>query len=586
MLARCKSWLGNYLSLPFLIIIFIVATHYLYQAGFFYVHDYTIGIKIVEMAEGLKALNLPVRWSSHLGFGFGMPLFNFYAPLPYALGGLFYLAGLNLIATLKLLYLLATLITLLGSFRLGKKLSNYQGGLVLTALYTLAPYRAVNLFVRGALSEVFAMSFFPWVLLAIWQLVKRPHDNLVKNSLILFTSLLAIVLSHNLSALIFFPLTVVWAVLLVLTDQKLKHKLKKLLQLAGIFLSSVLVSAFYSLPSLLEKDATQVIYIFQDYFDYRNHFLYIRQFWQDRWAYGGSSWGPNDDMSFFLGMSMWLGLLLAAFFTIKHLIKVVKRRVKLNYLLLGSGLLAALCLFMSIQKSNFIWQILPVLGYLQFPWRFLGPASFFLAVFIVLAIFKKGRHIISTLTASLILIFLSYLNWRFFQGQNILSHPEQYYYSDPSFIQSQASSTLPDYIPMEADLKMLADFNTAHPQATAWLTDEEQISTHLDSQLLSYNNHQQHWQIDLDQAALVNFKIANFSGWQANLDQQAVPILTGPDLNNIQVAVPAGQHQVELVFRENQLRLISDLISLITLGGFTGFLICLNRKESKHLPAA
>ena len=429
------------------------------------------------------------------------------------------------------------------------------------------------------------MSFFPWVLLAIWQLVKRPHTDLVKNSLILFTSLLAIVLSHNLSALIFFPLAAAWAILLVLTEQKLSHKLKKLLQLAGIFLSSALASTFYSLPSLLEQDSTQVAYIFQDYFDYRNHFLYIRQFWQDRWAYGGSSWGVDDGMSFFLGLAMWLGLLLAILFTIRHLIRVIKRQTKIDYLLLGSGLLALLCLFMSIQKSSVIWQILPVLSYLQFPWRFLGPASCFLAIFIVLAIFKKHRQTVFALIAGLILIFLSWLNWRFFQGQTILDRPEEYYYADPTLIQSQASSTLPDYTPNKADLAMLADFNAAHPQPSVWLADEDQNTVYLDSQLLDYNNHRQHWQINLDQAAMINFKIANFSGWQAKLDQQAVPILTGPGLNNIQVAVPAGQHQVELVFRENQLRLASDLLSLVTLGAFIGFLIRLNHKESKRLPA-
>jgi hypothetical protein len=39
-----------------------------------------------EMERSLQRFEFPVRWSANFGFGYGMPLFNFYAPLPYYLG--------------------------------------------------------------------------------------------------------------------------------------------------------------------------------------------------------------------------------------------------------------------------------------------------------------------------------------------------------------------------------------------------------------------------------------------------------------------------------------------------------------------
>src|SRR3989344_5903619 len=50
---------------------------------FFPLHDYTHVARLSEMHRALVDGYLPVRWSKNLGFGYGMPLFNFYAPLFY-----------------------------------------------------------------------------------------------------------------------------------------------------------------------------------------------------------------------------------------------------------------------------------------------------------------------------------------------------------------------------------------------------------------------------------------------------------------------------------------------------------------------
>ncbi|MPN48928.1 hypothetical protein SDC9_196541 [bioreactor metagenome] len=118
-----------------------------------------------------------------------------------------------MLTSIKLLYFLLTLITVLGSYRLGKSLAGRSAGLLLAFFYTLAPYRAVNLFVRGALSEALAMAFFPWVILGIWQLLKKFEK---RYFFLLTLSLAAIMLSHNLSALMFYPLSGFLAFLLCL----------------------------------------------------------------------------------------------------------------------------------------------------------------------------------------------------------------------------------------------------------------------------------------------------------------------------------------------------------------------------------
>ena len=307
-----KSLLSKYFAFLFLVLIFIAATWSLYRPGFFHIHDWTQGARIAEMGRALNEGQFPVRWSANFGYGFGMPLFNFYAPLPYYLGGLLYNLGLNLVVCLKILYLLPTFLAMLGAFKLGKKISGTWAGIILAAAYTLAPYRAVNLFVRGAVSEAWAMAFMPWVLNAIFALLKnfKKKINSKPKYLILVLSLVGIFLSHNLTAMIFIPLSGLLAFILFLEEENwsLKNTLKDIVPVFLIYLLSAALSAFYLLPAVMEKNDTIIDIIFSGYFHYSNHFLYIRQFLKPNWQYGGSGWGPEDGISFFFGWGQILGL--------------------------------------------------------------------------------------------------------------------------------------------------------------------------------------------------------------------------------------------------------------------------------------
>jgi len=566
-MANLKKFFTRHFSLLLLLIIFLASSYYLCQPGFFYVHDYTIGAKIVEMANALKSWRWPVRWSANFGYGFGMPLFNFYAPLPYIIGAIFYLLSSELVLSIKFLYVLLNLLTLIGSFKLGKKIAGTWGGLLLAAAFTLAPYRALNLFVRGALSEAFAMSLFPWVILALYK----------KNHLLLFVSLVAIILSHNLSALMFIPLAALWSLLLL--------KKKELWSVIKVFILAFLSTIFYSLPSFLEKDLTKMNEIVTGYFDYHLHFLYIRQFLQNNWGYGGSSWGANDDISFFLGYGQLLALVLIVILLIIQLLRVWQKKGLANFfnknkILLLSGFITLMSLFLSTTKSLQFWENLKILAFIQFPWRWLGSASFFLALFLAIGSSLITSQLWKNIVCGLLLVALL-LNASFFRAEKILKDSGPFYYSDAQLIRSEMSKTLPDYIPIQmADEQILQTYNQKYPEPAIWPDQELSNEQTLTGQLLKANNHSQTWKIIASDENLINFKIANFSGWTAEIDEQAIDILENPQLGNIQLLIPAGEHLLQLDFRENKLRLLCDYISLISLVTFIGWQIILKNKST------
>lgn len=550
------NFLKNYFVAIALILIFLLSSYSFFHTSFFHVHDFTHAARIAEMARALDEGQFPVRWSANFGYGFGMPLFNFYAPLPYFIGALFFKMGFSVVTSIKLLCLLINLITLVGSYLLGRKMLGRFGGLILAASYTLAPYRALNLFVRGAFSEVFAMAFLPLVLFSILAFVKNQNK---KYLLLMLVSIFAIILSHNLTAMIFLPLAALFA-FLYLYYQK---KLKLLWLIASQFLLALALSAFYILPAFMEKDLTIIGKIFSGYFHYSHHFLYIRQFFQDNWQYGGSAWGPNDDVSFFLGKGQLLALVILALLASHRLIKNPKNFLK-NQLFFYSLVFSSFCffgLFMSILKSKFIWDNIQLLQYIQFPWRFLSIVSLFLAVIAALSIYLFTNKKIKLLYGFL-LMFVLFMSASYFKPKEYLDDSSALYYTGINEVQNRMSETLPDYIPIQmAEEKILLAKNQELPGF--WLEDLDstgKISVIVDrgfEKMLS---------TDFEKTEVLNFKVANFIGWQAELDGEKWPINTNQKLGNIQLNVPAGQHRVGIYFSENTIaRKIGDMVSVLAL---------------------
>ncbi len=539
----------------FLLAIFLASSYSLFHKSFFHVHDFTHAARIAEMAKALDDGQFPVRWSENFGYGFGMPLFNFYAPLPYFIGAIFLKLGFDVVASIKILYLLCNLITLYASYLLGKKLFGRYGGLLLAASYSLAPYRAVNLFVRGALSEAFAMAFLPIVILEAINFTKQPKTRYL---LILILSLAAIILSHNLTAMMFIPLSALFIFLYLLHEQKI--------QLLGKFVLSYFLAfgltAFYSLPAFLEKDSTIINTIFSGYFHYSNHFLYIRQFFTENWQYGGSAWGINDGVSFFLGSGQLLGLLGLGLLIIQA-IRKQKDFFKSKWFFLFAIFTSfvVLSLFMSILKSQFLWDRIKILQYIQFPWRFLALAVFFLAILLAASTYLIRNNYYRGLYTFL-LIFILFQNAIYFRPEAYLEDQNALYYTDSARIQNQMSEILPDYIPKQmAKQEILRQRSQDLPQV--WF---EKSPKGNNAELIYATGFEKLALVNLKTADSLNFKVAYFPGWQVEVDGDKYQIKQNPELGNIMIDLPSGEHKVAIYFSENTTaRKIGDTLSFLAI---------------------
>lgn len=351
-----NKYIRKYL-LPIIIIILIIPTFWkMLPYGMFSTQDFHI-FRLVEFDKCVKSLQIPCRWSPDAGLGYGEPLFNFYGQFVYVIGEVFHLLGANIVNSIKLLFILSLVGSGIAMYFLAKAIWKDNAAAALSSvIYVYAPYRAVDVFVRGALPEAFAFILFPLVLLAV-----------EKKSLGWFSILVAVlIITHNLSLVMFMPVLLVWI---------FYRKFWK--GLLGLCFAA-LISAFYILPVAFESKFIDLNSTITGYFDFHNHFVTsFELFVSNFWGYGASVWGPNDGLSLSVGYVQWILPLFILFNTIyRYIVNRDKRFLTENLAFLILFAVGWIYIFLTHNKSTFIWEHLPFMSYIQFPWRFLGMVVF------------------------------------------------------------------------------------------------------------------------------------------------------------------------------------------------------------------
>lgn len=561
-----------------LLVVVLACSWPLFSAQMFFTHDFIHGVRIAEMARALQDGHFPVRWSSNFAYGYGMPLFEFYAPLPFYVGSLFYLLGVPLIASVKLVFLLSNIGTAIGSYLLGRKFAGKWGGVLAATLITLAPYRAINLFIRGAISEVWGITALVWVLYSTVLVLQRKKYS----QFLLIVSLIALFLSHNLLTMIGAPFIALWTVsMFVYVNWETLHKggkqiwqlvIKDVLYFGFIYLLAIGTASFYLVPAFVEKDLTKVEQATTaGYFDYNLHFLYIRQFFRPGWGYGGSEWGPDDKLSFFLGFGQVLALVTAAVMVVIAFVKNIYGTAKSQttqslavFVTVTSGLLMLLALAMTVGKSAAIWHAVEFFKYVQFPWRFYSAALIFVGLAAVGG-YQVATQFISKkfvkIFAALIIILTIGVNWQYFKPEYYLEDGSALYYDNPTRTREHMSGILPDYIPRDIP---------QNPPVSESLVNCAQFSVCGTVEVLTEKTQLKELTISMLQDGAVTFDIAQYPGWKAWVDGQEVPIQTD-EAGLVVVPIPAGDHLVKLEFTNSPIRQLSDTVALISLLGILGW---------------
>ncbi len=527
-----------------LVIAFTIPTFTsLLRPGYFPMHDDLQVMRIYQMELCFKDGQLPCRWVLDMGYRYGYPQFEYYGPLPYYLMTTTRLFHLPLFEAMKFGFILALILGNLAMFLLASSLFGVWGGFLSAMVYAYAPFRASDLFSRGAMGESWAFVFLPLILFALLKLLNRPN---LKSAAFLALFYAGLLLTHNISTLIFSPM-----IALIVVFFLLSHPNRKSLIKYGLIslIWSVAIAATFFLPVLLEKGYAHTESLTRGYFNYLAHFVTLKQlFFTSFWGYGSSEIGPTDDLSFFLGPVQVFLFLISLFFVFANLIR--KRIDRAGQVVLLSTSFLAFSLFMTHQKSTPLWKILP-LDYLQFPWRFLVTANFFLALivgFLVVQVRQSKQFLLAAVFGSLVF----FTNVSYFRPREWFDLTIWEKFSGFSW-DRQLTISIFDYLPI------FAKFPPASAAPLLPYGRDSQVS------ILDYNHGSASFRFRTrslipDQLTLPQF---DFPGWQVKLDGQKVTHRHDNKLGLITLDLPPGDHRIEAVLRDTPIRFAGNLLTLI-----------------------
>jgi len=555
------------LGIVLLFLAFLFTHRFFFLPGDFHTHDNVHFIRLYDLDKVLHEGQFPPRWLPDLGKGFGYPFFNFYPPFAYYVGEIFHLLGFSFTAANKLSFALAGAVGTVGFFALTNYWFGFWPAWGATFMWLFLPYRAIDLYVRGSLAEYWGMNLLPLVFYFAQKLFDRTR---LKNLIGFSLSLAILLISHNGVALIGSLWLGFFIIFNFISQKQLKNVRKIVIFVLGGFLALGL-AAYFIFPALLEKDFTQVKEMFADYYAYYVHFPSLKQLFLSRfWGYSGSNYGTKDGMSFQIGHLHWLFVLIGAVILVGR--KITRRKVDFEKLALFFGLSFLGFVFLTHAKSDFIWQKLTFLQFLQFPWRLLLFVGFISSLMgglifkLVEGHWPKFRFIFLGLTVFLLITF----NYSYFKPEKVEPIDDEYYFLEENF-RAQQWQFITDYLPAQAT-ELLNEF----------YRDPLVLSEVGEAEILYNRTTEAEFIVDARDEAEVVIKRLYFPGWRLEIKDQ-------PDKYTVSrngffvVPVKKGRNQIKIYLENTSIRFWANMISLVSLV-ILGLLVILIRRLRRRIP--
>ena len=498
--------------------------------------------RIANFYQSLKEGNLIPRWAANLNWGYGHPILMFLYPLPSYIASLFSRIGFSLVDSTKLVFATTMVASGLCMYLWLGEAYGKRAGVIGALLYVFAPYRFVDLYVRGALGEHVAFIFPPLILYFLYK------NKFVGASF----ALAALILSHNAIAIMFLPIIVLYGLYLLICEEK--NKMSFIIHYSLFIILGFALSAFFWIPAYFEGKYTLRDIVTSG--EAMGRFVPWTRFLYSPWNYG-----QGDSLTKSLGFMQWAGIAGALI-----LIRKTKRQQVRIVLLSALGILFV-SFYIMTSWSKSIWLAVRLLQDFQFPWRFLSVSVFAAAAAGGISISALLPHSKKLFIAfCLLTVLVTIPMW----------HPQAYAVHDASFYTGIYKSTTDTG---ESSPVWSVRFMEHTPAAPLEVIDGDARIT---NGFRSSTVHQ--YSVQVHRPTLFLENTVYFPNWNIYVDGVACEIqYQNPTYRGLMTfkMVP-GTHSVRVVFENTKLRTVAGRISLVALAiiGVAGSGVYLWRKNT------
>ena len=531
-----------------------------------------------QLAANLRAGVFPVRWMPDAAYGLGYPFFSYYAALPYYLAGTLALLGVDILTALKMTQTLGFALAALAMYGWMRGMTkNHWAAWLAAVAYTFAPFHLVNVYVRGdSLSEFYAFIFYPLILWALDEVGKSASGKFTSSQAAAALAYAGLLLTHNLSAAIFSPFILLYLVILARQTPDIGHRASDILTALGL---GLLLAAWFWLPAVVELGYVQLGPSTQNYFHYSRHFR-DTDLIQSNLLFDYSI-SPDGSTPFAMGLAQ---ATFAAIGAAGVIWRGFQKKLKARQSFVFLGLLISTVMITPLSKP--LWDHLPVLPIVQFPWRFLSVQALFAAAATAgLASFDVSRLTFHALRFTFIILIALLLS-----GSVLLSlHPSRLLIGPANvtterlqlyelFTQNIGSTIRYEWLPKSVGQRPFTSDALIEPDAPPRAIPLHGAS--LAATQVEREPTRRVWRIS-GEGGEVAFPLFYWPGWKARVDGDRAEVWPVEDSGYLALEAPPGKHTVTLWLGRTPVRAIAEMVSLVTavallilIGKHTNWRIC------------
>jgi hypothetical protein len=530
------------------------------------------GYRALEMARMWQAGVLYPRWAPDLAGGAGYPLFVFHAPLfPWSVAALIVGLGFPLDQAMKVVLMGAAWVGSAGAYWLARRWGLSQAASMVAGLaFGYMPFQLQ----QSNYPQYVAVNLIPWLLISIDYAIRQGGFR-ARSGLAVSTALLG--LCHNLSAMMGYSVAFAYALLVIWKERAPVRRWAKAM---AAFIIGLGMALPYLGPSFTDIGLVHLERARTGVYEATRHFLTVPRLLSMP-PLRDERWGNHPHV-----LTFGLHQMLLALPSLNGILPF-RRRARRPERLWGWILLLILTTLM-LPVSYPVWAALPFLHYIQFPWRWLGPAGLIIALLIGLSIedLKPGHRWPCAFAAALILI-LGVLGLIYDGGSR----------------RALANSTLKDlhryeqeqqYPGLTATGELFPRWVEGWPEtppdvAAAYARGEEPSRLDLNAlppgaqaRLLYKGPLDQAWEISSALSFPARFWILGYPGWQVLVNGMPISAWVEAGTGWLRAEMPAGVHTVRVRFQSRWLWRLFDHAALTLWSGWSVWAILRKAQKQKR----
>ncbi len=505
-----------------LLVIAVLSIWPFFSKGFYQSHDGEwMIIRFTAFHQTLRAGNFPVRFVDRLNNSYGYPVINFLYPLPFYLSEIPKISGFGFVDSVKIIFAFSTLISAAAMFWALSIGFSPTASLTGAIIYLFIPYRFVDLYVRGSIGENLAFSVLPLILGSIFQISKG--KKIYFPLLAIFIGLL--ITSHNVIAAIFLPIFIVLSFLLIMHDRA---------KLLISYALGILSAAFFWFPALYDLKYVKLSQI--NVSNVNDHLVSFSRLIIPSWGYGSRPVGH-------LGFSPQIGIVAVAVLLTALYIQIIskKKNVSINFFLV----ITTACIFLLTTWSKIIWNTIPAISVIQFPWRLLSVIVFissFCAAFVIDSN-KRNKTLLATLLISASVISTIVYT----KPSGFVNRGEGYYTTNEG-----STTVLDEYLPL-----WVQENPKGHPNQKIEVENGKSTLTQV---AIKPNNYK--FTLNASEETKIKVNTIFFPGWKVFANGNPIKIDYKNPEGLIKFKLPKGNYDVIIRYTKTLPHLVSEIVSL------------------------